>query len=162
MNKKQQLRGGIWIEKDSDAPEHNIIYSTWLREKKVNIVGFIPFEHPYEPGYLGSVGFIYISQFPGLCLRHNINKGLLQNHFYPLGGTAKDIRPRLLRKGLARRIELEIAKDLSKTFREDTLIAIGASSNSHLEYCHKLGIVPFEQIFLKEYLSILSHACESH
>lgn len=148
-----QTRKGIWIQGDSDVP---LGYTTWLRERAENVVSFIPFEHPYEPMYLGSVGFLEIKDFPFWISRLKVDQGLLQNQFYPLGGTAQETRPELVGKGLARIIEFEIAQDLSRKLAEDTPIAIGATSDSHLEYCKRVGITPFKVITLKQYAKLLS------
>ena len=66
-------------------------------------------------------------------------------------------RPLLKGKGLARKIELVIAKDLSKIFTPSTLIAIGAHSDSHLKYCERIGIKPMEQMSLGNYIKLLDH-----
>lgn len=153
----QEIKG-IWIQQDEEYP---LGYLTWLREKKDNVIGVIPFEHSYRPTYLGSVTFLNLSDprldFSHLKERYNLKKGLLQNKFYPLGGMALYHQTELIGKGLARRIEFEIAKDLSKKFPEETQIVIGASSDSHLEYCKRLGIIPFKSMTLKEYLCLLNH-----
>ncbi len=153
MNQEEasQKLKGIWIQK-----EHPLYYSTWLREISEGVIGFIPFEHSYEPMYLGSVGFLDLgnSELDFSC--YNLNKGLLQNQFYPLGGTVHETRPELIGRGLARKIEFEIAKDLSKYFSKDTPIAIGASSDFHLKYCQKIGIVPFKSMSLCDYVELLN------
>ena len=143
-----QKTKGIWIQK-----ENPLYYSTWLKERQENVIGFIPFEHPYDPMYLGSVGFLDLGEVSISSV--DLDHGLLQNHFYPFGGTARETRPELVGKGLARRIEFEIAKDLSKSFPEDTPIVIGATSDSHLEYCQRIGIVPFKAMSLCDYVKLL-------
>lgn len=154
MAQKETLQKskGIWITRDPEIP---LNYETWLRERDKDLVAFIPFEHPYEPMYLGSVGFLRIEDFPNFVNRLNVNHGLLQNQFYPLGGTAQDTRPELLGKGLARKIESEIAQDLSRKLPTDTPVVIGASSDSHLEYCRRLGITPWQQMSLGDYVQLL-------
>lgn len=147
---KIQTKKGIWVRK-----ENPLYYETSLRETQRDVIAFIPFEHKYEPMYLGSVGFFNLNDYPLSFSRHNLTKGLLQNKFYPLGGLVHETRPDLLGKGLAKKIEFEIAKELLKHFPEDTLIAIGASSDSHLEYCKRIGIVPFKAMPLKEYVELL-------
>ena len=147
----QKLKG-IWITRDDEVP---LYYSTWLRERTEEVVGFIPFEHSYDPGYLGSVGFLDLSD-PNLDFsRHNLTEGILQNQFYPLGGTALETRPELVGKGLARKIEFEIAKDLLEKLPQDTPVAIGASSDSHKEYCRRIGITPWQQMSLCDYVKLL-------
>jgi hypothetical protein len=150
-----QIQKGIWITRDSEIP---LNYETWLRERTREVVGFIPFEHPYEPLYLGSVGFLDLSDPKLDFSRYNLTKGLLQNQFYPLGGDPVSDRPSLVGKGLARRIEFEIAKDLLEKLPRDIPIAIGASSDSHLAYCKRVGLVPWQAMPLEKYVAILSRA----
>ncbi len=154
MNKSKviQTRKGIWIQQDSAIP---FSYSTWLREKNKDLVAFIPFEHPYEPIYLGSVSFLRIEDYPNFVNRLRVDHGLLQNHFYPLGGT-EDIRPELFGKGLAKRIESEIAQNLLRRLQADSPIIIGASSDSHLKYCERIGLVPWKVYSLRDYVRILA------
>ena len=145
-----QKTRGIWITRDNQVPMY---YSTWLRERTEEVVGFIPFESSYEPRYIGSVRFLDLSE-PNLDFsKYNLTEGLLQNQFYPLGDP--DLRPNLMGKGLARRIEFEIAKDLLKKLPKDTPVAIGASSDSHLEYCKRIGIIPWKQMSLCNYVKLL-------
>ncbi len=148
---------GIWIEKDRCSANH---YTTWLDKKRGKVIGFVPFDHSYEPRYLGSVGFLDISREldrkTSIYFRMGVSHGLLQNQFYPLGGTAKDIHPDLLGKGLAKRIELAIAKDLLQHFSRITPVVIGATSELHLQYCKRLGFVPFKPMTLEEYFGLLN------
>jgi hypothetical protein len=139
---------GIWIQK-----ENSLYYSTWLRERKKDIVKFISFEHPYNPMYLGSVGFLDLAKINIYSV--NLKNGLFQNKFYPFGGTVKEIRPKLVEKGLARKIEFEIAKDLLRNFSKDTPIIIGAISDNHLKYCERVGITPFAPMSLEDYTNLL-------
>jgi len=141
---------GIWVQ---HSPEYGICYETSLREETERLVGFVPFEHPYEPRYLGSIKFVDIIKL-GQPL-FNLNTGLVQTHFYPLGGDPS-LRPELVGKGLARKIELIVAKELLNSFQEGNKVFIPASSESHLAYCKRVGIPPSQVITLNEYLSILS------
>lgn len=147
---------GIWIQRNKeDVHLPDLLYETFLREITEDLVAFIPFEHECAPLYLGSVGFLDI----GLFIKNSgrwqekldTYHGLLQNKFYPLGN-----RTELCGKGLAQRIEFEIAKDISKTFPEETPIVIGACSEHHLRYCERIGLPPFKPISLKEYVRLLS------
>jgi hypothetical protein len=155
MNNKsrQPAQKGIWIWKD---PEIFLCYNTSLEQPNKDSINFFPFEHPYSPGYLGSVGFLDIEEFPNLMTRAGMKKGFLQNHFYPLGGFPETNRPLLVGKGLAKKIELSVAKDLARQYQLGTLIAIGATSESHLEYCQRIGIIPFNPMTLEEYIQILN------
>ncbi len=77
----------------------------------------------------------------------------MQNKFYPFGDP--DLRSELIGKGLARRIEFEIAKDLLEKFPKETYVAIGGSSDSHLEYCKRIETKPWKQTFLCDYVKLL-------
>ncbi|MEK6910321.1 MAG: hypothetical protein AABW82_00950 [Nanoarchaeota archaeon] len=149
-----QDTSGIWIERV--AP---LIYQTFLREVTDNLVGFIPFVHSYPKRYLGSLEFLDMStgQFHIDALQ-GMNKGLVSHHFYPLGGTPSETKPELLGKGLARKIELEIAKDLLIQFSEDTPIAVVATSENRINYCRKVGLTPFQPMPLREYHDILQRS----
>lgn len=149
-----QDQEGIWINRESP-----LIYQTFLREVTENLVGFIPFMHPYSKRYLGSLEFLdmstgqfHIDALPGM------NKGLVSHHFYPLGGDPSETKPELLGKGLARRIELEVARDLLTNFPEDTPIAVVATSKNRINYCRKVGLTPFQQMPLSQYHDILQRS----
>jgi len=43
-----------------------------------------------------------------------------------------------------------------KSFPKDTFIAVGASSDFHLEYCQRIGIIPFKAILLCDYVKLLN------
>lgn len=145
----QKLKG-IWVTRDDKIPFY---YSTWLIERAEEVVGFIPFEHTYDPRYLGSVRFLDLSSSDFDFSRNNLYDGLLQNKFYPLGDP--ELRPGLIGKGLARRVEFEIAKDLLEKLPQDTPVVIGASSDSHKEYCGRIGITPGQQMSLCDYVKLL-------
>ena len=148
---------GIIISRNLDVPKRTLNYSTWLNEgNNEEVIKFIPLEHSYSSSYIGSVGFFEISQYPEWVSRLKVNEGLLQNHFFPFGGFPEETVPELVGKGLAKKIEFEIAKDLSTKFASNTPIVIGATSDSHEAYCRRIGIVPFEVMTLKEYINILS------
>lgn len=147
----QKLKG-IWITRDDEAP---LTYLTWLREKADDLVCFIPFDHPYDARYLGSIRYLDLSNPCFDFSKSGLTEGLLQSHFYPLGGTSLATRPELVGKGLARKIEFEIAKDLLGKFSPVSLVAIGASSDSHLKYCQKVGIVSGKQMHLGDYVKLL-------
>lgn len=149
-----QDKSGIWINRDSP-----LIYQTFLREVTDNLVGFIPFAHPYPERYLGSISFLNMSTGKyNIPVLSSMNKGLVSHHFYPLGGTPSEERPILLGKGLARRIELEVAKDLLIQFPEDTPLAVVATSDNRINYCRKVGLTPFQPMPLREYHDILQRS----
>jgi hypothetical protein len=151
---KNIIKKGVWIEK-----ENPFYYLTWLSERVDNVIGFLPFKHSHEPMYMGSVGFIKIEDLQSERLSKRmgrVNHGLLQNHFYPLGSCIYDKKSEFLGKGLARKIEFEIAKELLKQFPKNLPIVIGASSDSHLAYCERVGFTPFKAMRLDEYVRKLN------
>ena len=150
-----QDTSGIFIQRVNPFQYNTIIRRTGEQD----IISFIPFRHNHEVDYLGSIGFLDMStgQFHISALS-NMNKGLLSNHFYPLGGTPSETRPDLLGKGLARRIEFEVAKDLLKQFSEDTPIAIAATSDNRKNYCRKVGLATFHPMPLRQYYDILQRS----
>jgi len=149
QDKFQKVKG-IWIHK-----EEPLNYATLFEKINENVIGFIPFDHPYESVHLGGVGFVDLSNPEVDFSGYGLIEGLLQNIFSPFGMNALKIKLDLIGKGLARKIEFEIAKDLSKSFPGDTSIAIGASSDSHKVYCERIGFVPFKAMPLSDYVRLL-------
>ena len=148
----------IWISRSNEG----IIYETSLRDE-TNSPGFIAnieFPNPYDEEYLGSIQFIDTNECPFRLTSRGftMNEGLIQNHFYPFGGFVNENKPLLLKRGLARRIELEVSRDLLKRFPETTPLAIGAHEDVHIEYCRKMGIVPYSIITLREHFELLRKA----
>lgn len=150
---------GIWIYRELEI-DQPLGYLTSLRTMELEQLGFIPFDHHYPERYLGSISFLDIGEVRPSYLR-NIDSGLLQQHFYPLGGEPHSSRPLLLGNGLARKIEHIVAQDLQRNFALDTNIVIGATSTSHLEYCRKIGFPPFQAISLREYSEKLTRSIKN-
>lgn len=153
MIKNLSNQKGIWIR---STPQYGVQYETFLNENPGQTISFIPFENPYGSDYLGSVGFLDVKKFERSFFKRNnidVREGLVQNHFYPLGNPWG--RRSLRGKGLARKIEAAVAKDLLTRFPEDTNIIIAASSDSHLAYCRRIGLTPLKVISLEQYNAIL-------
>lgn len=148
-----QTRKGIWIALNNENP---LVYETFLSKPKEPVVSFIPFEHTYSKQGLGSIGFLDLSDIRLHISSVNIRQGLFQNHFYPLGSFPDERVPELVGKGLATKIEFEVAKNLASKFHGITPIIIGASSDSHLKYCERVGLVPNYIMTLDEYIAILN------
>lgn len=153
-----QSKAGIWVRR-----EEGIDYTTLFEETDGEIVGFIPLEkQPVVKNiYLGAICFQDLIELYPLVARppFNTNYGLFQNHFYPLGGEPWHQVPELLGKGLARKIEFEVVKDLLTRFSDNTpIVKDKHTTRSHLEYCKKIGITPFQPMPLREYHDILQRS----
>ncbi len=147
-----QDMSGIWIQRINPFQYNTLFRPMSIREGEI---GFIPFPHNHEEVYLGSIGFLDMSTGKyQITALPNMSRGLLLNNFFPIGSH----RPNLLGKGLARRIEFEVAKDLLIQFPEDTPMAVGATSPTHLDYCRKVGLTPFQPMPLSQYHDILQRS----
>ncbi|MBP7708499.1 hypothetical protein KA107_02345 [Candidatus Pacearchaeota archaeon] len=142
---------GIWIERFEG---HN--YITWLNEEIASSAGFVPFENDYSADRLGLVSFLNLADSTHSYSAQKIKKeGLRQAIFYPLGRSVNYTHPKLLGQDLARKIEIEIAKDLISRLTENSLILIKGNNKFHLKYLEDLRITSMEQMTLGEWLSKL-------